>query len=255
MDVTLSFVRPGQVAEVAVKEGDEVKAGQLLARQDDLAEQVSLAQLKAEADDTVKIRAAEAQLDQKKVTLLRTQEAFKGHAATELEVKQAELDVTIADLSLELSKFQHEQDRRKYEEARLQVERMRMLSPLDGRVEKVAIEKGESVEINQQQKTIRVVRIDPLWIDVPVDVDKAARLKAGDAATAWYHLGNAYTSSAGKVLLVAKVADPASDTLQVRVELPNPAGQPAGMHVQVDFPSAAKVEKPGVSTRPTLSNP
>ena len=53
-DVTLSFVMPGRIAKVLVKEGDEVKAGQLLVQQDDAAELVQLEQLKAEAEDTVR---------------------------------------------------------------------------------------------------------------------------------------------------------------------------------------------------------
>ena len=45
-DPMLSFVRSGRIAQVMVKKGDVVQAGQLLVRQDDAAEQVQVEQLK-----------------------------------------------------------------------------------------------------------------------------------------------------------------------------------------------------------------
>ena len=131
-DVVLSFVRPGQVAEVLVKEGDAVKAGQVLMRLDDKAELVQMEQLKAQAEDTTRLRAAEAQLAQRRVDLKKTEAARKQGAATDLEVDHAKLDVTIAELSLELAQFEKTQARMKYAEATIQIERMRITSPIHG---------------------------------------------------------------------------------------------------------------------------
>ena len=50
-DVTLSFLTAGRIAEVLAKEGDIVKADQLLARQDDSVEQTQLTQLRASSED------------------------------------------------------------------------------------------------------------------------------------------------------------------------------------------------------------
>ena len=99
-DITLSFVQPGRIAGVAFKEGDIVKAGDVLVRQDDAAEQVQLAQLKAQSEDTTQMRASEASLAQKKVDLEKLQKAAASNAATFLEVEHAKLDVTIATIIL-----------------------------------------------------------------------------------------------------------------------------------------------------------
>ena len=237
-DTVLSFVRPGQVAEVLVKEGDAVKAGQVLMRQDDKAELAQMEQLKAKADDTTQVRAAEAKLAQTRVDLKKTEGARKEGAATELEVDHAKLEVTMAELSLELYQFEQEQAKRKYQEMRLQIDRMRVVSPIDGVVERLLVEPGESVEA--AGKIAQVVQIDPLWIDVAVPLAIARTLKRGESNAAVEFEGKdpaRRSSFNGKIIHVAAVADSASGTLTVRVECPNAARRPAGEHVYVSFPT------------------
>ncbi len=262
-DITLSFVRSGQIKEVLVKQGDTVKAGQKLVQLDDAAEQCQLAQLKAQAEDTIRIKAAEAQLDQKKVDLKKIQWAAKRGAATEMEVDHAELDVLIAELSLALAKFEHTQDGRKCAEANIHVSRMRLISPIAGKVEQIHVEAGESVDALED--VIRIVNINPLWADVPVPLSQAQVLKTGQPAsiefdatdnanrvsTAGKREDTTQMQSAGlgrtgakavkgKIIHIASVADAASSTLMVRVEFANPANWPAGEHVYVSFIPLAK---------------
>lgn len=230
-DVTLSFVRPGRVAEVLVREGDIVTAGQVVARQDDEAELAQVAQLKAQAEDTVRIRAAEAQREQKQVEYGKLQEAFERKAVSRWDVERAKLDVTIAELSVEMAKFQHDQDGLKYAEARIQAERMKIVSPISGRVEKIMVRAGESAD--EKEDVIRIVKIDPLWVDAPVPIDVARRLKAGGEASVGFPGGA--VAGPCKIVHIGAVADAASDTLTVRVEVANPAGRMAGEHVTVSF--------------------
>ena len=231
-DVTLSFIQPGQIREVFVNQGDHVQVGQLLVQQDDALEQAQLAQIEALSKNTTQIRASEASLAQKKVDLKKLEKAAAGNAATELELEHAKLDVTMAELSLELTNFEHEQNGRKYEEAKIRIENMRLESPISGKVEKVQVEGGEAA--NALGEVARIVRTDPLWIDVPVPLDVAGPLKAGQAATVEFP-GPKPVRIEGKVIWVAKVADAASSTLLVRVEVANTAKRPAGEHVKVSF--------------------
>jgi len=257
-DATLSFIRPGRVIEVLVKEGDAVKAGQELIRLDDEAEVAQLEQLKAQAEDDTRVRAAEAKLAQMKVDLKQKEWAFDKGAATKMEVDHAELEVTISELSLELVKFQQKQDQRKYNEARIQHARMRLKSPIDGIIERPVpgpgsvltqglVEEGESVDA--LEPVIRVVKIDPLWVDAPVPLGRARRLKRGGKAVVEFE-----ADGAGRPLLVnariahiVAVADAASGTLTVRVEAPNRARRPAGERVYVSFPEERKTASPGGS--------
>jgi len=241
-DITMSFVQPGRIAAVHFKEGDVVKADQALVQQDDAAEQVLLTQLAAQCEDMTQIRAGEASLAQRRVDLQKLEKAAAGNAATALEVEHSKLDVRIAELSLELARFQHEQDLRKYHEQNIRVRNMQLRSPIDGSIEKIEVEVGESV--NTTTEAIQVVQIDPLWIDVPVPLPQAIGLKAGGAAQVAFESSSkpakagqtsASATMPGKIIFVAAVADAASGTLRVRIEVPNKARRPAGEHVIVTF--------------------
>ena len=236
-DITLSFVQPGCIAKVYFKEGDSVKAGQVLVQQDDAAEKAQLEQLEAASQDTTQIQASEASLAQKRVDLKKLEKAAALNAATELEVEHAKLNVKIAELSLQLAKFEHEQAKRKYNEVRVQVEKMRLKSPIDGRIEKIHVETGES--INALDDAVRVVQIDPLWIDVPVPLVKATTLSYGKTAQVGFPNPNR-ASLEGKIIYVAAVADAASGTLRVTIEVPNKSNRPAGEHVEVIFTTSQK---------------
>jgi multidrug resistance efflux pump len=144
-DRTLSFVQPGRIEQVNIKEGQSVKAGQVLVRQDDAVERARLAQLEADSQNTINIKASEASLAQKQVDLKKIEKAAALNAATALEVEHARLDVKIADLSVKLAVFELEQAQRKYEEAKIQIDNMSLKSPIDGVVEKLEVEPGESV--------------------------------------------------------------------------------------------------------------
>ena len=229
-DVTLSFVQPGLVADIHLREGDRVQKDMIVVKLDDTVEDAQVQQLKAESENTTRIDAAEASLAQKRVDLERLKKAASMNAATDLEVQHAVLDVRIADLSLALARFEHEQAVRKYAEGQMRVERMRLISPIDGIVQQVHVEKGESV--NALDEVIRLVRIDPLWIDASLPMAQAAQIKAGQSM----HVQYARTPDktvVGKVLHVAPVADAASGTLKARIEVPNPAERPAGEYVWI----------------------
>jgi len=244
-DITMSFVRLGRIAEMKVKKGDVVKVGQLLAAQDQKVEQAEIEQLKAQADDMIRVDAQLAQLAQKKVDLLKLEEALKRKVATKWEVEHARLDVTIAELSVKLARFEQVQAKRKHEQAKLQIERMKLTSPIDGTVEEVHMSVGESADA--RDKVLRLVKIDPLWIDVPVPRKQADRLVRGQPAQVEFRRPDGAAAAPaplrGKVVHIAAVGDAASGTTTVRIEAPNPTKRRAGEHVRVFFPTDAKATK------------
>jgi len=233
-DRTLEFNRPGRIAKVLVKDGETVKTGQVLVQLDDTVEQAQLEQLQALADDDTRIQAAQAQLDQKKVDLKKIEKAFERKAVTELELDHATLDVTIAELSLRLANFEQSQAKLKYRETGLLVERMKLRSPIDGKVKDIFKREGESVD--GRIPVIRILQIDPLWIDVHVPKAQAVGLKPSQSAMVRYE-GEGEKDVEGKIIYVGSLVDAASDTLEVRVEVANPTARPAGQRVDVGFSS------------------
>ena len=231
-DVTLSFLTSGRIAQVVAKDGDVIKQGQLLIRQDDTVEQAQLEKLRAESEDTTQILAAQATMEQKKIDLKRLDWAAQRGAATDLEVQHAKLDVRIAELSLKVAEFEHSQSIRTYEAARISIENMKLQSPVSGTVEQVLVEVGESV--NSLAEIIRVVKTDPLWIDAPVPLRLARNLKINNTAVIRLTDSPDETMQ-GKVIFISTAADAASNTLRVRIEVPNKTSRPSGEHVIVNF--------------------
>lgn len=238
-DVLLAFVRSGNVAQVLVKEGDTVTAGQVVARLDDEAEQVRLEQLRADAEDTTPVENVEVQLAQKEADLRKRQWALSHGASTVSDVEQARVEVQFYRLSVEVARFDKSQKQRQYEESRVESERMRLVSPIAGQVEDAAIEPGEAAE--PMRPVLRIVRIDPLWIEANVPLGQAPAMKVGQAAGVAFpaaHGPNGRRETQGRIVYIAAVADSASKTLQVRVEVPNPSRRPAGERVRLTFPPA-----------------
>ncbi len=234
-DVTLSFVRPGRIAAILVKEGDVVTVDQILVKQDDAAELIQLEQLNAEADSELQIKAAQASLEQKRVEYAKMKDAGEKGAVPSWDVDRARLAVDIADLSLELARFEHAQAVRKRDEFKRQVERMAIRSPIAGKVEKLLVQPGEAADALED--VVRVVKTDPLWIDVPVPLTAARSLKPGQIASVSFAPGDKPRTAT--LIHVAAVADAASDTLTCRLQLPNPDERPAGEHVTVSFNTGA----------------
>ncbi len=225
-DRMLGFVHPGRIGKVLVEEGQVVKAGELLVQLDDEAEQVQVKQLEAEAQVDLYVRSAEAELAQKQEDVKK----LKAAEVKQWDIVHAELEAKIAELSLQLARFKREQSERKHKEGRINLERMKILSPIDGKVEKLLKKTGESVDAHQD--IIRVVKIDPVRIDAPVPVDMARKFKLQDKARVRFKDG---AEVVGEIGFIGAVADPASHTLTVRVEAPNSAGRPAGERVTVHF--------------------
>lgn len=235
-DITLSFVVDGKLSEILVREGDLVKKNQLLARLDDEPERIQTQQFKVQATDMSRIKAAEADLAQKKVDLKKMELAKIKGAASDWEIEHLQLSVRIAELSLEAATLEQQQYQRRYAQAVSQLDRMRLVSPIAGRVEKVVVETGEAVKT--LGPVIQLVKINPLWIDVPVPLPQAKQLAMGQEVPVTFPGTDTVTSSGGRIIHVSSVADAASDTLRVRIEVLNPLGRPAGERVTVGFPKA-----------------
>ena len=86
-DVDLSFSRPGRVVKILVHRGQVVKAGQLLAEENDQQQKIADQLAKLSANSTLRIQAAQAELAQDTVSLNRTQWAASQHAANAIDAQ------------------------------------------------------------------------------------------------------------------------------------------------------------------------
>jgi RND family efflux transporter MFP subunit len=229
----------GQVKEVKVKPGDVVKAGQLLVQLDDAVERKRAEALKIDAESDVQMKAAEAELAQKTVERDRKVNS-DGFSLSEKE--EARLAVTVAGLRVDLAK----QDKVK-KQAELQVqeqliERMKLLSPVGGIIEKVDADVGEVADPSKPA----LVVVDNSKIDIEASLPTAQvnKLKVGDVVEV--RSGEESAAKRAQIIFLAPVADAASDTRLIRAQMDNPDGRPTGMSVSVkiaDNAGAARADR------------
>ena len=237
-DVTVSFVRPGRVVEVLAAKGDEIKAGQLIARLDDEEEQAALAGDKLKAESEIRWHIQETIRDQKAVAYEKMRTAG---GVGPLELAEAKVNVDVAEAEIVLAKLEHDTDVLKYKQSAIAVEKLKVLAPISGVVAEEFLKAGESAE-GGNMKLVRIVQLDPLWIEVPVPFLQARKLKKDDPAAVVFSDGQ---DRPGKVAVVAAVGDSASETLLVRVAVPNPEKIPSGENVFVNFgPPPVGVARP-----------
>lgn len=232
-DITLSFVIAGRVSDVLVEPGMTVEKDQLLVHLDDAPEKIQCQQLKMLSDDRTKIHAAKAELAQKQVDLKKLEQAKASGAASVWEVDHLYLNVRIAELSLQSAILEQQQYRQRFDHASSQLVRMRLAAPIAGLVEEVSVEVGES--IGTLGPVVRIVQNDPLWIDVPVPMVQARDLKLGQDAWITFPGATVEATPNGRIINISAVADAASETLRIRIEVPNPLKRPAGERVAVAF--------------------
>lgn len=239
----MGFTIPMEVYELPVVGGQVVKKGQLLVRGRDTEALAALEVQRVRAKNRAPIDAAVASLDLAEIRLRDGEQAFKDTAMTQAEVDERRAQVANSKAQLDNAKAQVAEEQARLVQLERQLERYRLEAPFDGVVELVAAEVGQTFE--QAQPMVRVVSVDPVWIDVPASTEETLTLglKAGDKA--WVLLDVPHDPSRprgevieGKVLDVSRVVD-ASGSRRVRVEAPNARQWPAGIRARVRFTAPA----------------
>lgn len=235
-DVVVSFLRPGRIVEVLAAKGDKVQAGQLIARLDDSEEQAVWAQDKLAADSVIEIEAEKAIAAQK----AKDVEKYHSYGST-FEYENAVLELEIEKAKIKVAELHHEQAIAKFKQTTIMVEKLKVLSPVSGIVAEEFLKAGESAD-GGNMKLVRIVQLDPLWVEVNVPRTRALQLNKGDSATVTFSDGK---NHAGKVAVVSPTGDSASMGILVRLEVSNPENTPAGDKVLVTFPPlSADVARP-----------
>ena len=223
-DATMGFSQPTQVQEILVKGGQSVKAGDLLIRGDDREDQALLKLQKMRAETDLPIKGAKAAMDLADVEYKRLQEASAKGGASPQELDRARLTLERATVEYQQAILNQRQEVVQIERLDARIVHLRLQAPFDGQIDNIQVDAGQSVSEND--KVIRLVNVDLLWIDVPASMLEAATqtVKDGDKAWVLVEAGGKFRMIEGKVIEVSPVADFSSRTRRVRVEVANPAG-------------------------------
>lgn len=230
-DVSASFTSQALVTDLNIKEGDYVKKGQLLAVQEREAQENELIRVKKEATANALIDKAKVEIEFYKKDFKSIAEALKKGATSQKELNDVELALKTAELNLQEAEFNKEVASLKVKELESKIKQFELRTPVDGVVEKLSIDAGEAPKPGEEH--IRIVSIDPMWVEIPTPRDIAMKLK--NNGTAYITFPGLSKKHQGKIIYISPVADTASDTVRIKVELPNPMKRLVGERVTVDF--------------------
>ena len=197
----------GSVLEVAVREGDPVKAGQLLAKLDARdyvarAEQ-SRGQMAAMAGQ---LDIARQTLDNNRVLVEKgfiSKNAFDT-AQSQYEIARANLDAARAALA----------------SSNLSLADTVVRSPLDGQIASRSVEPGEKVAVDT--KLFDVVDLRALELEAPVPVGEIGRVRIGQPVLIAFDGVDAPVQ--GAITRINPAAQPGSRSIMVYVQVANPTG-------------------------------
>jgi RND family efflux transporter MFP subunit len=229
----MSFAAPGIIASIPVKRGQAVHAGDVLLQEDDRMERAQLEALRGEAFSGLNVKYYQADYATKHAKYLRLKDLRDNNqAASQSEVEEAKLDADEAFIRIDIEKQNLVQKQKEFDKQQYKVELMTLKAPFDGVIEKIDVEVGETVDPSKPAMTMAVN--EPLWIKLPLPTDQAQKVKLGDAFEVTYTDGG----GAQPAVVVARnpVADRASETQEVILEMKNPQGRDAGLKVQVKLP-------------------
>jgi RND family efflux transporter MFP subunit len=213
--VELAFPVPGILTSRPVEVGQFIPEGRLVAELNTELERagVRISRLKAEAPH--ELRSAEVDEVLKKEDFERKQDLSRRDSVSPWELRQAELAYELARARTQVVRSQQ----RVFEEQLARDEALltqrQAKAPFSGWIWRLYKEPGEAVDA--LEPVVRLVALDPLWVEVNVPAEHAGRVEPGDevVVTALGRVRNGVVGS------VEPVVDVGSGTFQVRIVVPN----------------------------------
>ena len=223
-EIDLAFPEVGILAEIAVEEGDEVAAGELLARLDSriYENREKIATLKAKSEAA--IRSATATLEMREKRLEQLEELGLGRVSPD-ELARAKVDRESAKATLDLAMESAEQAKVELHAVLIQLDRRRLISPIAGVVTRIYRDVAESVA-GVETRVVTVVNLESLVIVVHIDVGEFEGIKQGDVLRV-ESLATADEAERfeATVSFVSPVIDASSRTRRVKLALDNSDGR------------------------------
>jgi multidrug efflux pump subunit AcrA (membrane-fusion protein) len=241
----------GYVSQVNNDIGDHVKTGQVLAVIEDPELQAQFDKTQAAVQQATaalevakrQLAGMQADLALQQVTLKRQKELFAGKAATAQALDEAKAKEGVSSANVETGKAQITSAEADLQMAKAEAERVRALlqydkivAPFDGVVTRRLVNPGDLVEGATSTSTAPLFtcqKLDVVRVSADAPEASAAVIHPGLPAAVKLYGADGATFH-GTVTRVATALDPATRTMRVEIDLPNPDERLLpGMYAQV----------------------
>ena len=145
----------GQIDNIAVNLGDQVKKGDLIAQIDNLTQKNTLKE--AQASLTIinaQYRAKQAQIHEATAEFKRQQKMFKNGVSAQSIFDTAQATLTVYSAELEQIEAQKEQALISVDNAKLALGYTTIVAPIDGTVIYISAQQGQTISNNQETPSI-----------------------------------------------------------------------------------------------------
>ncbi len=232
MVVDLSTQIDSIVDTMHVERGDIVAKDQILVSLESAVEQAAVESARARAAADAGIRAGEVSVAFAERREERVQTLYQENAVSSDQADEAATDTRLAQSQLDRAEEASRLAQLELHRAEEILRRHTIRSPIDGVVVQRYLSPGESVRF---QPMLRLAKIDPLRVEVIVPVSAFGMIRVGQRAIVQPEAPMTGNYQA-EVAIVDRVADAASGTFRVALDLPNPDySLPSGLKCMVQF--------------------
>lgn len=240
----------GALDKLYYVEGQDVKAGQLLAELDARALRAQLAQqLAARAKDAAQL--ANARTDLGRYTRLRADDAATQQTLDAQKAQVAQLEAAVQGDDAQINFY------------KVQIDYTRITAPISGRTGTRLVDAGNIVHAADPNGLVVINQIDPVTVlfTVPEEDVQRIGMAAGDhplPVSALARDGSTVLAT-GELVLLNNAVDPATGTIQLKGRLPNPKhllwpGQYVNMRLRLGtIAGATTVPSPAIQRGPNGS--
>jgi RND family efflux transporter MFP subunit len=232
--VEVSSKVTGRLEEVAVRIGDRVTRGSVLARVESRELQEQVRQAEASFDVArATVRQREADLKFAQTNLDRSQSLFQRQLLPRQTLDDADARHQSAQAQLDLAKAQFNQAQARLDELKITLTNTQIVSPVDGFIGKRYLDPGAFASTNAPVASVVDIRIVRMVANL--GERDMRRVPVGTAANVEV---DAYPGETfkGRVSRVAPVFDPATRTAEIEIEVPNVGYRlKPGMYARVEL--------------------
>ncbi len=185
-EVAISPDVSGEIVELVVKEGDEIKKGQYLLKIKPEAYQMARNRSEASLNNSkARLKQAEAQLELATLDYDRNSRLYSEKAISESEFQQSQANYSTSLSEKEAAEFMVQSAKATLNEADESLSKTSIYAPMDGTVSSLSAELGERVVGTSMMSGTEIMRIADLSrMEVEVEVNENDIVRVSDRDTA-----------------------------------------------------------------------